>query len=133
MALDSTVYADAARRSPAGQARGEARPLRPADGRQLRGLVARGLGGSGEERDELRVRVGKLEAELKDVRELERDLRDMPAAQRVAKELRDSGEKERDEIVKAAHEEATSFRQAMASERGGSRPRSDASARSTLR
>ena len=35
-----------------------------------------------------------------------------------AKELRDSGEKERDEIVKAAHEEATSLRQAMASERG---------------
>jgi cell division septum initiation protein DivIVA len=78
-----------------------------------------GWEGAARERDELRARVGKLEAELKDVRGLERDLRDMLlAAQRVAKELRDSGEKERDEIVKAAHEEATSFRQAMASERG---------------
>jgi cell division initiation protein len=77
-----------------------------------------GWEGAVRERDELRSRVGALEAELKDVRGLERDLRDMLlAAQRVAKELRDSGEKERDEIVKAAHEEATSFRQAMASER----------------
>ncbi len=77
-----------------------------------------GWEGAVRECDELRSRVGALEAELKDVRGLERDLRDMLlAAQRVAKELRDSGEKERDEIVKAAHEEATSFRQAMASER----------------
>jgi cell division septum initiation protein DivIVA len=70
------------------------------------------------EGDELRSRVGSLEAELKDVRGLERDLRDMLlAAQRVGKELRDSGERERGEIVSAAHEEATRFRQAMASER----------------
>jgi len=77
-----------------------------------------GWEGAVRECDELRSRVAALEAELKDVRGLERDLRDMLlAAQRVAKELRDSAEKERDEIVKAAHEEATSFRQAMASER----------------
>jgi len=70
------------------------------------------------EHEELRSRVGSLEAELKDVRGLESDLRDMLlAAQRVGKELRDSGERERDEIVRAAHEEATRFRQAMASER----------------
>jgi cell division initiation protein len=80
--------------------------------------VLEGWEGAVREREELRSRVGSLESELENVRGLERDLRDMLlAAQRVGKELRDSGEKERDEIVKAAHEEATSFRQAMASER----------------
>jgi cell division septum initiation protein DivIVA len=77
-----------------------------------------GWEGAVRERDELRSRVRSLEAELKNVRGLEHDLRDMLlAAQRVGKELRDSGERERDEIVRAAHEEATRFRQAMASER----------------
>lgn len=77
-----------------------------------------GWEGAVRERDELRSRLRSLEAELKDVRGLESDLRDMLlAAQRVGKELRDSGERERDEIVKAAHEEATRFREAMASER----------------
>ena len=77
-----------------------------------------GWEGAVRERDELRSRVGSLEAELKDVRGLESDLRDMLlAAQRVGKELRDSGEKERKELMRAAHEEAASFRRATASER----------------
>jgi cell division septum initiation protein DivIVA len=70
------------------------------------------------ERDELRVRVASLESELSEVRGLERELRDtLFAGQRVAKELRESGQRERDEIVKAAHAEATDFREAMANER----------------
>jgi cell division initiation protein len=70
------------------------------------------------ERDELRERATVLESELSEVRELEREFREsLVAAQRVAKELREEAERERNEIVKGAHDEVAGLRQAMEAER----------------
>jgi cell division septum initiation protein DivIVA len=65
-----------------------------------------------EERDNLKLRVAGLEEELTSLRDLERELREsLFAAQRIAKEIRDHAETERQQIVGAAHAEAAKVRE----------------------